>query len=136
MSTLSWPLSYQRVSLAAALVCTVLAVILMVYPALLLWLFGIGANAASDFVSRREAILFLGLATIALLGRNAPDSVMRRAVSSGLCVIMVGLVCLGVFELLRGVAGPGILLAVAAEGLFALLYMPFARSARVPAAGA
>lgn len=127
MSSPSLPLSYERVSLAASLLCTALFAVLLLDPSLLSWLFGIDANAAADFMSRRVAILFLGLAAITFLGRKEPDSSLRRSVASGLFITMAGLVCLGLFELLRGTAGLGILLAVLAEALFAVLYLPFCR---------
>jgi hypothetical protein len=127
MSMMAFPLTYRQTSLAASLVCTVLFAVLLFYPPLIFWLFGIIENAAADFMTRRGAILFLGLAAITFLTRSEPDSAARRAIANSLFITMAGLASLGIFELLRGTAGIGILLAVFAEALFAVLYLPFCR---------
>ncbi|WP_432448146.1 hypothetical protein [Aliiroseovarius marinus] len=114
--------TYRQLSTIAAALCAVLAVVLTFAPGLIYWLFQVGAHESAGFMARRAAMLFVGLGLIAWLGRDAAPSDLRRAICTGFAIMMAGLGLLGTVEFLRGFAGPGIFLAVAAEALFAIAY--------------
>lgn len=67
-------------------------------------------------------MFFAGYAAIAFLSRNEPPSASRQSIAFGIGTSMAGFVALGLFELLRGFAGPGILLPMATELFLALSY--------------
>lgn len=128
MPRLSYALPYKHVSVAAALLFASLFVTLMFDPALIFWLFGIEGHGTAEFMGRRAAILFLGLATTAFLTRGEPPSALRRAVATSMFVVMAGLACLGLVEMVHGTAGTGILVAVVGEIAFASVYLRFCRN--------
>ena len=72
---------------------------------------------------RRAAMLFLGMGVLAQLSRDAAQSPARQAISFGTGVSMLGLATMGVAELARGFAGPGILLAGLAEAALGVLHL-------------
>jgi len=115
-------LNYKTTSTYTALIAFTLFSILILFPEMLFWLFGIEQSNSALFVGRRMAMLFLGLATLLWVGRNAAHSESRQAISLSIAVSMCGLAGLGVFELLQGHAGPGILLAIFTEFVIAGLY--------------
>ncbi len=121
------PFSYKQVSVASSFLCLALFAVLMFYPTILHWLFGLDGNPTADFFCRRAAILFLGLAAITFLGRNDANTAARQTIATGLFIIMAGLACLGTIELMRGAVGIGIMVAVVGEVMFAVLYWPFMR---------
>ncbi|MCT4555825.1 MAG: hypothetical protein N4A53_14145 [Pelagimonas sp.] len=116
-------LTYRSVSRALAGLTASLAFALLFVPGVVLWLFGLDIPAEAGFLARRAAMLFLGISIIAWLGQSAPPSELRRALCTGLAVMMGALALLGLIEFLRGMAGPGILLAIAVETLFCAAYL-------------
>ncbi|MCF6322646.1 MAG: hypothetical protein L3J32_12900 [Rhizobiaceae bacterium] len=114
---------FQKVSLAATLVYILLFLFLLFTPEFIFWIFQIEGSETADFIARRAAMLFLGLAIIAYFGRHSPNSIMRQAVSLGMGVSMVALAVLGAFEFFRGFSGPGIWFAILAETGFAIAYL-------------
>lgn len=115
-------ISYRHLSLFAAALCLLLCIILVFTPALLYWLFGIAGNAASDFMAKRTAMLFLGLSIITFTSRNETRTPLRQGLCLGVGVAMAGLATMGIYEFVRGFAGAGIWLAILAEAAFAALY--------------
>ena len=77
-------------------------------------------------MARRGGALFLGLAAMLFLARNAESSPTRRAISIGLCLACATLAMLGLGEWIAGDAGVGIGLAAFFEFL---LSASFARTA-------
>ena len=67
-------------------------------------------------------MLFLGYAILSYLIRNAQHSDARQAVALGICVSMLSLALLGIFELFRGFTGIGILPAIITELFIAVSY--------------
>lgn len=130
MASMPFRVPYQKLSLAAAALSMTLFVLLLIFPGVIYWLFELPADDTADFMSRRAALLFLGLAVVAFAGRNEPNSGMRRAVSLGMAVLMAGLAGLGAIEFFRGACGVGIWLAVVTEAAFAIAY--FQHSANQP----
>ena len=118
-------LSYRTISVCAAALCGVLGFSLLVLPVIVYWIFGIMGNDTTDFMSRRAAMLFLGFAIILFQSRNAPNSAIRRSLSLGVWVAMLGLAATGLFEFAIGRAGGGIWLAIVTELAFAAAYFKF-----------
>ncbi len=108
-------INYKIVSLAASALSVVLFVLLLLVPDVIFWVFGIEGNELARLMSRRAAMLFLGLAIIAYLGRDAINSALRQAVCLGMGSLMFGLALTGIYEFSRGFAGAGILLAALSE---------------------
>lgn len=113
---------FRVLSITAASISCLLFLTLLLVPQLIFMLFEIEATASASFLARRAAMLFLGYAVITYVSRNAEHSSARQAISLGLAATWVSLAVLGVFELVRGVAGFGILLAIGAELLLAFAY--------------
>lgn len=114
--------NYKTTSIYTALIAFTLFTILIFLPEMLFWIFGVEQSNSAFFVGRRMAMLFLGLAILLWVGRNAAHSESRQAISLSIAVSMCGLAGLGAFELSQGHAGPGILLAIFTEFVIAGLY--------------
>ncbi len=110
-------LSYFTFGLSA-----VLSILLLFFPNVIFFIFGLEGNATADFISRRAAMLFLGYAVIAFFSRNSPPSDSRQAITLGIALSMLGLAILGLFEFARGFAGLGSLLPICTEFLLSLAY--------------
>ena len=106
---------FSTLSGVTALVALILFTILLVAPQLIFLLFAVEGNDAAYFISRRAAMLFLGIALIAYTSRNAVHSTSRQAICLGLGSAMLALFVLGAFELFRGFVGVGILPALVTE---------------------
>lgn len=115
-------INYKTTSIYTALIAFTLFTILIFLPEVLFWIFGVEQINSAFFVGRRMAMLFLGLAILLWVGRNAAHSESRQAICLSVGVSMCALAGLGVFELLQGHAGPGILLAIFTEFVIAGLY--------------
>jgi hypothetical protein len=84
-------------------------------PGLVCWLFQIEGNSLGDFLAKRAAMLFAGLSMLSFLARQSQSAEVQRLVSASIGTAMGGMALLGVSEWIWGMAGPGILLAVAVE---------------------
>ena len=116
-------MSYKMVSIAASALYVALFACLLIAPNLIYWLFGISGDATADLLAKRAAMLFLGLAVLAFLGRNAPPSHLRQAVSAGMAAALAGLMLTGMYEFFVGTAGGGIWVAIGGEAVFLVLYL-------------
>lgn len=108
---------------------TALSATLLVWPALVHWLFQISSDPATDLMSRRAGVLFAGLAVLIWNARLERDSPLRRNVCLALIIAMGGMALLGSIEFLRGAMGIGVLIAIAVELFFAARLFPFYRGA-------
>ncbi len=108
----------------------ILAVVLLAAPDVVYWIFTVAGGSAGDFIAKRAAALFAGLATLAFLARRLSESEGRIAVSLGMVVALAGLAIIGCYEFARGFAGAGIWLAISAELGFAAAFASFALSDR------
>ena len=115
-------IAYKTLSVITASLCITLAIFLLLIPEPIFLVFGIAGNASAYFISRRASMLFVGYAVIALLSRNEPPSASRQSISLGIGVSMTGFAATGLFELLRGVAGLGMLLPMLVELFLAFSY--------------
>ncbi len=103
----------------------VLFITLLIMPQFIFWLFGVPQSETADLIARRASMLFLGFAVVGWSARNAPPSPLRSGISLGIVVMMAGLACTGSYEFLRGFANWPILLAVATECAFALIFLGY-----------
>jgi hypothetical protein len=115
-------LSYKSVSTVTAFVAFILFLILLVAPVIIFILFQVEGNESAFFISRRAAMLFLGIASFLWLGRNAIHSELRQAICVGLSLSMFALAILGVFEFARGFVGIGIFVAISTETIIGFAY--------------
>ena len=115
-------MTYKSAALAATCLSLVLSITLALFPALIYWLLEVEQHPLGDFVARRASMLFLGLAALAFLSRNAAASEARKAICICFVVAMVGLAFTGLCEFMRGYVGPGIWLAISVELAFATVF--------------
>jgi len=84
---------------------------------------GIEVTAGALILFRRLGVIYLGLALMFFLGRNAPPSDFRSAV----CLVMAGAVAvlagLGLFEFLARRANAGIFRSVVGEAVLAATFL-------------
>lgn len=114
---------FSTISILSASVSFVLFVLLLVFPQPIYSLFNVEGNASAYFFTRRAALLFLGLAIIAFLSRNALHSTSRQAICLGIGMTMLTLCLLGAIEYFRGFVGVGIFAAMAGELVIAIGYL-------------
>ena len=114
-------ISFKHLNMITACISFTLFVLLLFIPELIFWLFEVSADEAAYFISRRAAMLFLGLAMIVYFSRHAKNSEERQAIILGVACSMFGLAALGLFEYVRGFVGLGIFLAISAELFLTLL---------------
>lgn len=115
-------IAYKTLSVITGSLSIALAVFLLFVPEPIFLIFGVTGNESACFMARRASMLFVGYAAVALLSRDEPPSSARQAIAFGMGASMAGFVALGLFELLRGRAGPGILLPMGVELGLALSY--------------
>lgn len=120
-------LSYSLVSKLASALCFILFATLLLVPGLIYWIFELVGNDVSDLMAKRAAMLFLGIAVLIFLSRNASPSQLRANLCFGLAVMMAGLAGVGLFEFFRGAVGIGIWLAIMTEISFALAYFKLSK---------
>jgi hypothetical protein len=89
---------------------------------LVLMRWGLQANAVGLLVGRRLGAAYFGIAIMLFLGRTAPPSQLRSAVSVAMLVALTLLAILGIVELKAQRAGRGILVSVVIEVLLAAAF--------------
>jgi hypothetical protein len=95
---------------------------MLLAPEVMFYLFQIPESESAIFMSRRAAILFLGIGLLSWLVRNATHSTSTQSIKMSFAIIMFGLVLLGSFEYIIGNAGIGIGLAIITELLLGVAY--------------
>lgn len=118
-------MSFSNSCKAVTALFVVLFITLLIMPQFIFWLFGVPQSETADLIARRASMLFLGFAVVGWSARNAPPSPLRSGFSLGIVVMMAGLACTGTYEFLRGFANWPILLAVATECAFALIFLRY-----------
>lgn len=115
-------IEFRVLSLITSVIAIIIFISLLFVPAPIFMLFEIDGNESAYFISRRAAMLFLGIAVISYFSRNAQNTDTRQSILLGLTLSMFGLAILGVVEFVRGFAGVGIFLAVGTELFLAVSY--------------
>lgn len=118
-------MTFELLNRLAFAILIALCLTLLLAPGVVHWLFAIDSGAGADIMSRRAAMLFAGLATMALLAGGSTSLEVQHIVSAAFAVTMAGLLVLGLFEWLRGAVGVGIWLALIVEGFFAYHYFRY-----------
>ena len=116
-------MSFRTIAVITAIVALALGVGYLVFGTLVVGRWQIQPTESVLLLGRRIGCLYLGLAVMYFLGRSAPLSVARTALSAGTAVALSLLALFGVYELIAGHAGSGILASVAIESLIALGYI-------------
>lgn len=116
-------MTFPQTATFFALLCATLFGCLLLYPNLIYLIFALDPHPLGDFLARRAATLFAGIAVISYFARSAAPSPTRTAICLGIATAMFGLAATGLFEFLRGYVGLGIWLAVLTEITFGILFL-------------
>ncbi len=116
----SW---FQLVAVLTALAFVALFVILLVNSAGYIGTYGLAPDAGADFMARRAAPMFIGLAVLLWWLRDLPAGTARDGVCFGMAALWCGIAVTGLYEFVRGQAGFAIVIAAAAELLAAAAFL-------------
>lgn len=83
---------------------------------------GLEPSATTLVLARRTSMFMLGIAILMLTLRNLPTSKVRQAVCLSVGATMLGLACMGTYELLKGSVNSSILVAIAIESFLWISY--------------
>lgn len=108
-------MSFAFVARGVAGVCAALFVILCFFPASYAPTYGVAADGAVQFITRRASPMFIGLAVVLWAAASAPRSPLRDAVAGGVAVMWIAIAATGVLAWWQGVASPAILVAAGFE---------------------
>ena len=114
---------FRTIAVITAIGCFALGLGYLFAGALMVGRWQIQSTDSVLLLCRRIGAFYLGLSVMFFLARSAPVSVARTALSAGTAVAFSLLALLGVYELTAGHAGPGILVSVVIESIFALAYI-------------
>jgi hypothetical protein len=112
-------MTFKIMALVTTFAGSILGLRFIFAAASLLKEWGIEATDGSLIVARRIGALYLGLALMSFLGRNADPSDLRSAVCLGLGGAIALLACLGVFEFRAGRVSAGVFRSVVVEAVLA-----------------
>jgi hypothetical protein len=115
-------INFKNLSIITAVIAFVLFITMLLAPEVMFYLFQIPESESAIFMSRRAAILFLGIGLLSWLVRNATHSTSTQSIKMSFAIIMFGLFLLGSFEYIIGNAGIGIGLAIITELLLGVAY--------------
>jgi hypothetical protein len=79
-------LSFRQAAIAGSSICFALAAVWMGAPQFILWVWQINGSDTTLLTARRGAALFLGLAAMLWLARNAESSPTRHAIAVGFSI--------------------------------------------------
>jgi hypothetical protein len=115
-------MNFKFLSMCAAMVCFVLAIAYVLTPWLFFWMWSIEYTYPVGLAAKRSGALFLGIGVMLWQARNTPSSVARTALSRGFAVGCSGLALLGLYELMTGHSGYGIVAAIIVESFLAAAF--------------
>jgi len=115
-------MTFRTTSIITAIVLFLLGASYLLIGDLVIGRWQIQISDAVLLLGRRIGAVYLGLSVMFLLGRSAPMSVARTAVCAGTASVTSLLVLLGIYELVSGHVGLGILASIAVETLLAVAY--------------
>jgi hypothetical protein len=111
--------SFRQAAIVGSSLCLALAAVWMGAPQFILWVWQTNGSDSTLLMARRGAALFLGLAVMLWLTRNAESSPAGHAIAVG---FSVSCAALGMYDFVAGHAGVGILAAAAVEAMLALTF--------------
>ena len=108
-------MSFQLVATATSIAAFLLGIGWMFAGRLLLRRWRMEPHDDGLVVGRRIGVVYFGISILLFLGRSAPPSELRTAISIGVLIALVMLAVLGIFEFASKRTGPAILVSVALE---------------------
>jgi hypothetical protein len=125
-------LTFPRIARLAALIAFVLFITFAFIPIIPFTMLGVAMTPEGLLMARRMSALFLGIALILYLARDAENSPLRRSVCAGLSASMAALALFGLWDFVNSSVGYGIWIAVTVETFFAAALGFHARDASAP----
>lgn len=116
-------MSFKTLAVTTAIIAFLLGLGYLFFGSIIVGRWQIQPTESVLLLGRRLAALYIGLAVIFFLARSAPVSTARTSISIGAAVALSFLALLGIYELLLGHVGHGILASVAIEALLAIGYI-------------
>ena len=116
-------INFRIACLIAMIVCLVVFATLLIAPANYVGGYGASGDAGAEFMGRRAAPVFLGLALVTGLLRGSIDLTVQWAVSWAVIVAFVGTAVTGTYAYLQGDASQNILVASFGEMLIAGIFL-------------
>ncbi len=116
-------MSFKTTAIITAIVLFLLGAGYLLVGELVIGRWQIQISDAVLLLGRRMGALYLGLSIMFFLVRSAPVSLGRTAVCGGTATVTSLLVLLGIYELVAGHVGMGILASMAVESILAVAYI-------------
>ena len=116
-------MNFKTLAITTAIIAFLLGLGYLFFGAIIVGRWQIQPTESVLLLGRRMAALYIGLAVIFYLGRSAPVSSIRTALSTGAAVALSFLALLGIYELLLSHVGRGILASIAVEALLSIGYI-------------
>ena len=110
---------FRWVALLNAVICLALFPLLLLSPGSYVEAYGVAADPGADFLGRRASPMFLGLAVLFWMIRDAPPGPARRAVAWGVALMWVGIGLTGIYEFIRDTASSYTVVAAVIEAVLA-----------------
>jgi hypothetical protein len=117
------PMKFKTLSWITAVILFFLGLGYFFFGAVIVGRWQVLSTVSVILLARRIGCLYLGLSVIFFLARSAPRSALRTALSAGTAVVTLLLAGTGIYELIVGHVGNGILVSAAIEFLLALGYV-------------
>lgn len=114
---------FKILSTFTSLLCLYLFYLLFFSASSFLNNIGVEGTEVAYFISRRAAVLMLGISVLMFFARNVPNSQARQAISLSIGVTMLGLAFSGGYELNRGFVGSGIIGAIVIESILCISFL-------------
>lgn len=113
---------FRLVTIAVSLICGLLFLLLLFFPATYVQNYGVPADNGAIFMVRRASPMFAGLALLLWLVRGAKRFPERNAICWAMIVVFAGIGVVSVFEYMASVADGRILIAAFGEFGIAVLF--------------
>jgi hypothetical protein len=123
--------SFKLIAQLGALISALLFLTFAFLPVIPFTMLGVAMTPEGLLMARRMAALFLGIALILFLARDAENSDLRRRVCASLSASMAALALFGLYDFVNGGVGYGIWIAITVETFFAVTLGLHARGAAV-----
>ncbi len=114
---------YRIAASVTAVVFLALFAILLVAGRSYVTTYGVAPSEGADFLARRAAPMFAGLAVMLWLLRDLPVGSARDGFCYGLATLWFGIAATGVYEFSMGQAGATILIAAFAEVIVGAVFL-------------
>ena len=125
-------LTFPRIARLGAFISLLLFITFAFIPVLPFTMIGVGMTPEGLLMARRMSALFLGIALILFLARDAENSPLRRSICTSLSASMAALALFGLYDFANNNVGIGIWIAITVETFFAAALGFHARDASAP----